>query len=83
MLELLFHSFYRTVKDLLPFVHQYNVVADLFYLLHPVCTENYRSAIAGQGKYFILYYIAVHRIQSAEWFIKYDQAWVCNTVVTN
>src|ERR1700678_3704101 len=52
------------------------MIADLFYLLHPMSAENDRRPPAGQPIDLSLDEVGVHRIKPAEWLVEYDQAWL-------
>jgi hypothetical protein len=72
-LEFLLDVANRTIEDLVPFVDKHNMITDLFYLFHAMRTEDDRSTFFGQSEDLILDQIGVHRVQSAERFIQYDQ----------
>src|SRR5665213_158437 len=72
---ILLYLFYTSFKDFLSFVYQYNLIANFFYLLHPVSAENDRSAFLGQYKNFIFYKVTVYRVKATEWFVENKQLW--------
>lgn len=72
-LEVLLDVADGTIKDLVAFVYQHDVVTDLFHLFHAVGTEDDGGTFFCQSEDLIFDKIGIHRIQSAERFIQYDQ----------
>src|SRR5882757_6244 len=71
--ELLFYSGYRAIQDLLPFVHQDDMVADLFHLFHPMGAEDDGGAFAGEGVDLVFYQVRVDGVETAERFVEDDE----------
>ena len=68
-----FYPAYGAVESFAAFVDENDLVADLFYLLHTVGTENDSAAFFGQFMDFFFDEVAVDRVEPAEGFVEYDE----------
>src|SRR5262245_590655 len=70
LFELMFDTLHCSVKNFFSFVHQNNVITDLFNLFHSMRTENNCGTSLGQVIDLFFYQVTIYRVKSAEWFVK-------------
>src|SRR5664279_4366022 len=71
--EVLLYIGHRSVENFFALIDQYDLVADFLYLFHPVGAENNGCPVFGEAENLILDQIGIHRIETAEWFVEYDE----------
>ena len=66
ILKIIFNLLYGAIQNFLPFIHQNNIAAYFFHLLHAVGAENDGTPVFGKVKDFFFYKIGINRVQATK-----------------